>query len=157
MRLPKISAEHKIIFTIIITAFVFFFVGYFTCKRDVEIKHETQFDTVYVCCFDTLNVERLFDYIISKQIKHPEIVCKQALLETGNFTSNVFKKCNNLFGFRTKNGYLYFDNWKKSVDYYANWQKRRYKSGNYYDFLNKVGYAEDSLYVHRLRQIVLKL
>ena len=89
-------------------------------------------------------------------IKHENIVLAQALHETGNFSCN---KCsldkNNLFGFRYKKKYLEFDHWEESVTYYAKWQDRHYKSGDYYEFLKDVGYATDTTYNQKLKRFNL--
>ena len=44
--------------------------------------------------------ENLKEYICLKKIKHPEIVYAQALIETGGFTSTIYKQNNNLFGMK---------------------------------------------------------
>lgn len=85
-------------------------------------------------------------------VKHIKIVLAQAKLETGNFKSNYFKKRNNLFGFKGNHGYLYFNSWKECCKYYKRWQKKRYKGGDYYHFLKKVGYAVDPTYIKKLKK-----
>ncbi len=103
---------------------------------------------------DSFTEYNLYKEILKDSILYPDIILKQAKLETGNFTSNVFKTRNNLFGFRLGNGYLKFDNWKQSVEYMAKWQKRRYNKGeNYYSFLKRIGYATDSSYCDKLKSI----
>jgi len=89
------------------------------------------------------------------KISHPEIVLAQSKLETGYYTSQLTRTHNNIFGFRTKNGYLQFDHWKECIQYYKKWQSKRYKgSGDYYKFLQEIGYAEDTNYIHKLKKIV---
>jgi hypothetical protein len=102
---------------------------------------------------DTLSRENVYNYIIKSNIKHPEIVLKQSLLETGNYTSNVCKNYNNIFGFYYKGDYIKFDDWKDCIDYYRAWQERKYTNGDYYSFLKNLPYAEDSNYVWKLKQI----
>ena len=48
-----------------------------------------------------------------------------------------------------------FETWQKSVDYYNNWQKKRYKnkSEDYYAFLIRIKYARTNEYVKRLKSI----
>ncbi len=89
-----------------------------------------------------LNVDSVFNYICKSGIKNPEVVIKQAVLETGWFKSSFLMSRNNIFAFRTKK-YLRFDNWKDCVDYYKRWQDRKYKdtTENYYDFLVRIKYA----------------
>lgn len=48
--------------------------------------------------------DSVYAYILKADIKHPEIVLRQAILETGWFQSKHLMKRNNLFAFRsTKN------------------------------------------------------
>lgn len=97
-------------------------------------------------------------------IKHPDIVTKQATLETGGFTcTECSLDHNNIFGFRYKKKYLIFDTWKQSCDYYLKWQSKYYKEqSNYYDFLNCIWvhsngdcarYATDPEYTNKLNEL----
>jgi flagellum-specific peptidoglycan hydrolase FlgJ len=103
-----------------------------------------------------LTISNVAKEIRLQGIKHEKIVLAQALHETGNFSCT---KCslekNNLFGFRYKKKYLEFDNWKESVAYYARWQNRHYKGGDYYKFLEDVGYATDTTYNQKLKRFNL--
>ncbi|MFP5042350.1 glucosaminidase domain-containing protein [Parasediminibacterium sp. JCM 36343] len=78
----------------------------------------------------------VYCYIKKAGIKHPEVVLKQAIYESGHFKSNIFKKRNNLFGFR-HNKYIVFDSWQSCIDYYKRWQDKYYKDDSieYYKFL----------------------
>ena len=90
-------------------------------------------------------------------VKHPEIVYAQAILETGHFRSKVCKEYNNLFGLYDsyKGDYYKFDHWSESVVAYLNYIQYRYKPpDDYYQFLIKIGYAEDPRYVEKLKNIV---
>lgn len=99
------------------------------------------------------STENLYQYIKALGIQHTDIVYKQAILETGHFTSKAFKIKNNLFGFTYNSTLISFANWKESVRYYANWQLRKYKKGDYYTFLKDIGYAQDTLYIHKLKNL----
>lgn len=69
-------------------------------------------------------------------IKEPEIVTKQAILETGHFKHIPN---NNLFGLYDSKacGYFCFDDWRQSVQAYKRMiQDRYYNGGDYYEFLN---------------------
>ncbi len=81
-------------------------------------------------------------YICASEIAHKEIVMHQAIVETGWFRAEFLMSRNNLFGFRSKN-YLRFNNWKESVDYYEQWQKKRYTNPkeDYYLFLERIKYG----------------
>ena len=100
-------------------------------------------------------------------VKEPEIVFRQAYLETGGFTSKIFLENHNLFGMKLpykrkttalgkKRGHAYYSNWVDSVrdmilyqKYYQNAIKRSY---NYYSFLEN-RYAEDPKYINKLKSL----
>ena len=114
-------------------------------------------------------------YIVEKKIKHPQIVYAQALLETGEFKSTIFKENHNLFGMKyvggikysrpttaigAKYGHAVYDHWKKSVDDYQLWQQMfkktpTEKEEEYFALLRK-RYAEDIRYVAVLKTIIQK-
>lgn len=87
-------------------------------------------------------------------ILHPEIAIAQSILETGNFTSNLFKKNNNLFGMKHPrqrsttskgevNGHAFYSSWEDSVLDYKLWQVARnlhkeFNKQNYLEKLNKI-------------------
>ncbi len=101
--------------------------------------------------------EEVCDYIYASGIKHPDIVYKQVLKETGHL------KCypcslqhNNLLGFRWKHKHMDFDSWQESIDYYVGWQKRREydESEDYYVFLKRKWGAPDmDGYCRTLKQV----
>ena len=101
--------------------------------------------------------EGLIEALDYYDVKHPNIVYAQAILETGHFRSRVCREYNNLFGLynsRTKS-YYKFDHWSESVVAYLNFIQYRYKSPNdYYKFLSDIGYAEDPEYINKLKRIV---
>jgi uncharacterized FlgJ-related protein len=115
------------------------------------------------------NPENLVNYIIEKQIKHPHIVYAQALIETGWFTSKIFKENNNLFGMKqpskrvttalgTRYRHAYYSDWKQSVDDYLLWQQMFKKTPietekDYFKLLHSK-YAEDKSYVNVLKIVI---
>ena len=98
-------------------------------------------------------IESLRERLNESEVQHKDIVLRQAILETGWLTSYSCRKRHNLFGFRYKGKYLEFDSWEESVAYYERWQKRHYKGGDYYKFLEDRGYATDQSYVSKLKKI----
>lgn len=89
-------------------------------------------------------------------ISHPDIVYKQAVLETGHFKSNLCVEGNNLFGLydSLKGEYCKFGHWHESVRAYKNWVQYKYDgSQDYYEFLDAIGYAQDKNYINILKQI----
>jgi len=101
-----------------------------------------------------LTVENLMIEIIKNEIKHPKIVLRQAILETGWFKSYNCKKRNNIFGWYNGD-YLEFNTWEDCVKYYKRWQDRKYKGGDYFEFLTRIGYASDEDYIWKLKHIKL--
>ena len=92
-------------------------------------------------------------------VKHSQIVYAQAVLETGNFKSDLCLNNNNLFGlYNSKRGkYHKFDHWTESVIAYKDFIQYKYKPPeDYYKFLQRIGYAEDSNYISKLKGIVNK-
>lgn len=131
----------------IVVAMVMYFI--FEPKSFKVPQKEIQSKPIIIS--DTFSQDLLMEELKINKIKHTDIVYAQARLETGNFKSEYFKKRHNLFGFRVKSGYMYFSNWKECVKYYANWQNKYYKKGDYFEFLKKIGYAEDSTYIQKVK------
>jgi len=104
-----------------------------------------------------LNVDTVFKYICELGIVHPEIVIKQAVLETGWFKAPGLMKKNNIFAFRVKQ-YLTFSSWQECARYYKKWQDKRYKdpTEDYYHFLVRIKYATPQ-YPEHLKQIKLNM
>jgi flagellum-specific peptidoglycan hydrolase FlgJ len=100
-------------------------------------------------------VEQVRGEIQRQGIEHPEIVLAQSILETGWFKSYGCTHRKNLFGFYWKGSFKQWDTWEESVKYYADWQRRHFKGGCYYEFLEGVGYASDSKYIEKLKSIKL--
>ena len=106
--------------------------------------------------------EGLIEALEYYDVKHPKIVQAQAILETGNFTSERCLVDNNLFGlYDSKNQRYYsFDHWISSVEAYISMVQYKYKEGNdkppnhYYKFLQDIGYAKDPNYIKKLKEIV---
>ena len=100
--------------------------------------------------------EHLDDALEYYGVKYPNIVKAQAILETGHFSSNVCKSYNNLFGLynSSKGDYYRFNHWSESVKAYIDYVQYKYDGGDYYAFLDDLGYAEDKQYVSKLKVIV---
>ena len=120
------------------------------------------FILILFCSFktDPPSENEVYCYIVSIGIKNPDIVLKQAIYESGHFKSNIFKTKNNLFGFRRTATYITYKNWKACVDYYKEWQDKRYKdaSQDYYTFLQKINYSGYSNfdYAKELKRIKIR-
>lgn len=130
----------------------------------------------------TINIEQIDSLSLQDSVKqfikqmnlnHPDIVYAQAVLESGNFTSNLFINNHNTFGMKeplvrntvalgTKNGYAYYKNWEHSIIDYALYQstylmdRGHYRSlsrQSYLEFLAR-NYASDSNYISKLTKII---
>lgn len=88
-------------------------------------------------------------------IQYPEIVTAQSILETGHYKSKVCLQYNNLFGLYNskKRDYYSFNHWTESVKAYYDLVQYRYKEGDYYAWLSKIGYAEDPNYIAKVKSV----
>lgn len=107
-------------------------VGHFLTPATDVVPTEA---TAYHDTTDTeeFSAEALLAYMKKLKIKYPETVLSQAILETGNFTSDIFKENHNLFGMKvagsrptsaigTHRNHAQYRNWKESVVDYALFQ-----------------------------------
>lgn len=115
---------------------------------------------------DTFSVEKLETYLEELNLKYPDIVMAQAIIETGNFKSRIFKENNNLFGMKvakirptTNDGeqheHAYYNTWRESVLDYALYQSRYLCSlskDEYIQYLSN--YAEDSSYTYKVKKLI---
>lgn len=102
---------------------------------------------------DSLTKENIKYWIKVARIKHDTIVYKQAMVESGNLAcTNCSLDSNNVFGFSNGQRYLTFNHWIESVFYYAWWQNKHYKGGDYYEFLKEIKYASDTNYINNLKK-----
>ncbi len=120
--------------------------------------------------FNKFSEDKLIEKLKELNVKFPYIVLAQAKVETGNFTSKIFREGNNLFGMKeakmrattakgTENNHACYENWTQSVYDYALYQCR-YLSAlsndeQYFQYLEQ-NYAEDPSYVNKLRGLITK-
>lgn len=101
-------------------------------------------------------------------IRFPEIVLAQAKLETGSFSSKIFRENNNLFGMKVartrlcvakgeRRGHANYEHWTYSVMDYALYQstyaKRVRTRDGYLRFLSR-GYAENDKYIESIKSLM---
>lgn len=98
----------------------------------------------------------LMDALLYYNIPNPDIVWCQAFLETGNFRSELCINDNNLFGLYNNvlKRYMRFDHWSTSVKAYKTYFSDKWNPDeNYYEYLERIGYARDPNYVSKLKEI----
>lgn len=97
-------------------------------------------------------VEQVRQELKRQGVPHHEIVLAQARHETGNFKSRLCKVNKNLFGIKHGGRYARYAHWKESIKDYKERISSRYQGGNYYAFLQRIGYAQDPKYIAKLKR-----
>lgn len=101
-----------------------------------------------------LNETNLKEELTKNKIPHANIVLAQAKLESGNFKSDLVRTHQNIFGLKKGNRYRRYSHWTECVKDYKKCISDRYDGGNYYAFLNRIGYASHPNYTGLLKDMV---
>lgn len=111
----------------------------------------------------------LYKTLLELGVRFPHIVVAQARLETGNFTSRIFKESNNLFGMKVakrrlttavckSRGHAKYMSWQLSAIDYALFQTSFMRDidneREYFSYLAR-NYASDPKYVQKLKQLII--
>ena len=138
-----------------VTGIALFF-WYKAIEKEANRRQSDEISVVWRQKHFILTPENLVNELKAQGIEFPEIVLAQAILETGHFKSNACIYKNNLFGLRCADGtYMYFDHWTDCVAAYKFYiQDWEVPPENYYNYLDSLGYAEDTSYIAKLKQIV---
>lgn len=119
---------------------------------------------------DPFSEEKFLAYLKELNVKFPEIVFAQAVLETGHFQSDVFRANHNLFGMKeagsrattnhgTNLNHAIYHHWRESVIDYALYQASYLSDlrtpDEYYAYLSQ-HYAQDQTYVDKVKVIAQK-
>lgn len=119
---------------------------------------------------NTFNQEKLKNYLKSLNIKYIDIVIAQSKIETGYYTSDIFKENHNLFGMKeaklrpttalgTNNAHAFYTGWRESCQDYALFQASYLRNitseKEYLEYL-KQNYAQDSSYVNKIIKLIHK-
>lgn len=118
--------------------------------RTIEIHDVVPVST---CMEDSFSIKDFVLELHIQNVQYPDVILRQACLESGWFTSLAWRKNHNPFGFVGKDGYIMFNDWKSAIAYMCDWQDKHYKGGEYYRFLEKSGYAQDCCYVETLKNM----
>jgi len=112
--------------------------------------------------------ENVYKYMKQINLRFPEIVLAQTILESKHYNSLLLSNNNNLLGLKEarqrvtfSTGTLFnhatFKSWKRCIDDYAVYQTKYYSKveteEQYYNCLLESGYAEDPAYVKKVKQI----
>lgn len=114
--------------------------------------------------FNLFSKENMMRLMYNLKIAHPDIVMAQAIIESGNFKSNIFKENNNLFGMKMpeyrkttaigiNRGHAVYRNWRESVIDYALWQGKRARYQTTSQYLRRLrSYATDPNYITKIKK-----
>ena len=97
-----------------------------------------------------IKIQSVYDSLIKYDIEEPHISLAIIMYETGWLKcQNCAFKYNNLFGFKTKKGFIRFKNYTECIKYYKRWQikywqpyHKKHPEKSYYDFLHHIGYCD---------------
>ncbi len=152
-------------FRCLLTATLLLFTSIKVCSQEKLVQK------VVVQQDDNVTKEKLYEQIIKFGIKFPDIVFAQAMIESGELTSKLFKTANNMFGMRfpsirettaqgkTTSGYSRYEDWNFGVYDYFLWQDHMLRNrteitkSQYLSLLGRV-YAEDPNYVSKVKKKV---
>ena len=147
---------------------IFLYIGY-SLGSDVLTGLSEEEKLVIIQEHNQFSEDRLIDKLKELNVKFPYIAFAQSKLETGNFTSKVFKENNNLFGMReakqrittaqgTEHNHAYYTTWVESVLDYSFYQCKYLSSINseeqYFQYLSQ-SYAENPNYVSILKDMII--
>ena len=130
--------------------------------------HKVEVTDTLLMCKEKFSEKALVNLLVSCNVKFPHIVLAQAKLESGNYSSKMFKVNHNLFGMKKakqrittalgeKNGHAYYRDWTDGVYDYAMWsQVMAHDINNEVEYFVKLQkrYAEDTTYVVVLKSII---
>ncbi len=110
--------------------------------------------------------DSILNEIYNMRMEHPYIVYAQAIIESGNFTSKIWKENNNMFGMKMperratlscgiRYGHSVYKNWRDCLIDYALYQMsymRGLSEDEYFERLRN-SYASDGYYVDKVRKL----
>jgi flagellum-specific peptidoglycan hydrolase FlgJ len=138
-----------------------------TEKINIPVKEDTSAQYIYNRTI--LNWNNVRYWIKVFKIQHREIVCAQIIQECGwNLDSKRAIQNGNILGLKKaynrlttadyiRDGHSGYSSFIRCLKDYQLFQEANYKAGSYYEFLEKIHYAEDSTYTQKLRSIVRKI
>jgi hypothetical protein len=161
----KLFFTHLTLGVVVILMITFVLLGQQAEKVKEPVKEDTSAQYIYNRTI--LNWENIAFWMKYLKIEHPDIVTAQIVQECGwNLDSKKAIQNGNILGLKKaynrlttadyiKDGHCGYSSFIRCLKDYQLFQEANYKDGDYYSFLK--GYAEDSLYIKKLKQIVYKL
>lgn len=141
----------------------------YSAKNLAQANEKETTDLSSTTVSEKFSEKALIALMLELNIKYPEIALSQARLETGNFTSAIFKENHNLFGMKMaekrpssaigiNRGHAAYSNWKESVVDYALFQSfiiakiQNVSRESYRKHIQKY-YSETSDYLARMDRV----
>ena len=167
LQFKKVPFANKIFKAVFTGVFIFLFLGMSTTELPTEYITDTE-NILLVKEANKFTEEKLILKIKELNLPYPHITLAQAKLESGEFSSRIFKENHNLFGMKearvrinlaqgTQYGHAYYANWEESVlDYafwYASYARRCKSEAELFQLLDQQ-YAEANQYVSSLKHII---
>ena len=153
---------------LVLSSFTSYMVGTSGKTQYIDRDHENLVMVLNDQENSSFTPQQLYDYIKELNIKYPDIVFAQSVLESGNFNSKIFRTNHNLFGMKeagkrirtckgTELNHAYYDNWKQSVLDYAFYQASYLNDikseSQYLEYLDN-NYAEVGNYRERVQNVI---
>lgn len=161
-----------LLLVIIAISILFWIYGYATGFRSANEKlalsaHEK---IILINEADSFTEAKFIDMLKELNINYPHIAFAQSMIETGSWQSKIFVENHNLFGMKeakqrvttaggTQYNHAYYNHWRESVYDYAFFQCRYLHNikteEGYFQYLS-ANYAQDSLYVNKVKKIIVE-
>jgi uncharacterized FlgJ-related protein len=149
---------------------MFTFLSTNTYEQEGKQLTEQELQTIRINWIKRLDFSlELFQELLSLyDVPYADYILRQAILETGNFTSDIFVENNNLLGMKhprvrpttsigSNRNHAMYHHWTESVEDYLLWleyyKDKGWSTEDYFKFLKEVGYAEDPLYIYKLQNL----
>ena len=135
-------------------------------KDETELSLEYSIGYWFTNTPKDINDSILYKFLVNNNAWYPDILLKQAKIESANYTSNIYKNTNNLYGMKkvskrqttqlnnTYNGYGCYNNWCLSVLDRMLWDIFMFKGEkpSREEYLKAMEiYAEDTLYIQKIQ------
>lgn len=169
-KINSIKLFFYLLLFITLMSLLFWIYGYATGFKaaNEKIKLSDYEKLILINEADEFTEDKFIDMLKELNINYPYIAFAQSMIETGSWTSKIFIENHNLFGMKeakqrvttaggTQYNHAYYNHWRESVYDYAFFQCRYLHNikteEGYFQYLS-ANYAEDSLYVNKVKKII---